>query len=125
MTGQPPNKMSQSPERGRRCCSRSRSATNGRLAGAAAMLTHGVTAHRRTTIGIPAYLPATRIQGSIIARPGVKPCYSRAVKSFSFSGANQAMQLTAPRSVSPLSVATTSNLQPHALSGAVADLVSR
>ena len=38
---------------------------------------------------------------------------------------NQAMQLTAPRSVSPLSVATTCNLQPRALSGAVADLVSR
>ncbi len=91
MTGQPPNKMSQSPERGRRCCSRSRSATNGRLAGAAAMLTHGVTAHRRTTIGIPAYLPATRTQGSITARPGVKPCYSRAVKSFTFSGANHAL----------------------------------
>jgi len=49
---------------------------------------------------------------------------------------NQAMQLTAPRSVSPLWVATTFNsprdesvrladLQPRALSGAVADLVSR
>jgi hypothetical protein len=38
---------------------------------------------------------------------------------------NQAMQLTAPRSVSPLSVATTLNSQPRALSGAVADLVSR
>jgi hypothetical protein len=38
---------------------------------------------------------------------------------------NRAMQLTAPRSISPLSVATTFNLQPRALSGAVADLVSR
>jgi len=38
---------------------------------------------------------------------------------------NQAMQRTAPRSASPLSVATTYNSQPHALSGAVADLVSR
>ncbi len=38
---------------------------------------------------------------------------------------NQAMQLTAPRSVSPIRVATTSNLQPHAVPGAVADLVSR
>jgi hypothetical protein len=38
---------------------------------------------------------------------------------------NQAMQLTAPRSVSPLRVATTFNLQPRAVSGAVADLVSR
>jgi hypothetical protein len=38
---------------------------------------------------------------------------------------NQAMQLTAPRSVSPLRVATTFNLQPRALPGAVADLVSR
>ena len=37
---------------------------------------------------------------------------------------NQAMQLTAPRSVSPLRVATTFNSQPRALSGAVADLVS-
>src|SRR5205085_5153043 len=36
---------------------------------------------------------------------------------------NQAMQLTAPRSVSPLSLAITSNSQPRALSGAVADLV--
>ena len=41
------------------------------------------------------------------------------------AASNQAMQLTAPRSVSPLSVATISNLQPRALSGAVADLVSR
>jgi hypothetical protein len=38
---------------------------------------------------------------------------------------NQAMQLTAPRSVSPLRVATIFNLQLRALSGAVADLVSR
>jgi len=38
---------------------------------------------------------------------------------------NQAMQLTAPRFVSGLRVATTFNLQPHALPGAVADLVSR
>src|SRR5436305_8233156 len=38
---------------------------------------------------------------------------------------NQAMQLTAPRSVCPLRVATPFNLQPRALSGAAADLVSR
>jgi hypothetical protein len=38
---------------------------------------------------------------------------------------NQAMQLTAPRYVSSLSVATTFGLQPRALPGAVADLVSR
>ena len=35
------------------------------------------------------------------------------------------MQRTAPHSVSPLRIATTFNLQPRALSGAVADLVSR
>jgi len=38
---------------------------------------------------------------------------------------NQAMQRTAPRSVFPLAVVTTFNLQARALSGAVADLVSR
>jgi hypothetical protein len=38
---------------------------------------------------------------------------------------NHAMQLAAPRSVSPLRVAITFNLQPGALPGAVADLVSR
>jgi hypothetical protein len=37
-------------------------------------------------------------------------------------GPNQAMQLTAPRSVSPLRVAKTSNSQLHSLPGAVADL---
>jgi hypothetical protein len=41
------------------------------------------------------------------------------------SASNQAMQLTAPRSVFPLSVATPFNLQPRPLPGAVADLVSR
>jgi hypothetical protein len=38
---------------------------------------------------------------------------------------NQAMQLTAPRPVLPLRGAITFNSQPRALSGAVADLVSR
>jgi hypothetical protein len=38
---------------------------------------------------------------------------------------NQAMQLTAPRLVSPRRVAITFRLQPRALPGAVADLVSR
>ena len=38
--------------------------------------------------------------------------------------ANKAMQLTAPRSVSLLCVATTFNLQRRALTGAVADLVA-
>ena len=78
---------------------------------------------------------------------GVPACpaehYTRASPTMSFSPAhgsrcmsstrlrpitersNQAMQLTAPRSVFPLSVATTFHLQPCAASGAVADLVSR
>jgi hypothetical protein len=54
--------------------------------------------------------------------------YDRAARRVFRSAANasnQAMQLTAPRSVSPLCVATTFNLQPRALPGAVADLVSR
>ena len=38
---------------------------------------------------------------------------------------NQAMQLTAPRLVSPRRAAITFRLQPRALPGAVADLVSR
>jgi hypothetical protein len=38
---------------------------------------------------------------------------------------NQAIQLTAPRSVSALYLATTFNVQPRALPGAVVDLVSR
>ncbi|MEA3072603.1 MAG: hypothetical protein QOD29_4049 [Alphaproteobacteria bacterium] len=38
---------------------------------------------------------------------------------------NQAMQLTAPRSVSLPRVATMFNLQPCSFSGAVADLMSR
>ncbi len=96
MTGQPPNKMSQSPERGRRFRSRGRSATNGRLAGAAAMLTHGVAAHRRATIGIPAYTPVTRDPLPTRTRAKAKPCYSPAVKIFSFSGANPALQRNAP-----------------------------
>jgi hypothetical protein len=41
------------------------------------------------------------------------------------NASNQAMQRTAPRSVFPFRVATTSISQPRALSGAVADLVSR
>jgi hypothetical protein len=38
---------------------------------------------------------------------------------------NQAMPLTAPRLVSPRKVGITFRLQPRALPGAVADLVSR
>jgi hypothetical protein len=80
MTGQPPNQMSQSPERGRHGTSRSRAATNGRLAGAAAMLTHGVgglsplhhwrfgllSRHAHRHSGRAAFFPHS--------------CYSRAVK---------------------------------------------
>jgi hypothetical protein len=55
---------------------------------------------------------------------GVKARFVVAASTIS-RPSNQAMQLTAPRSVSPLSVATTFSLQPRALSGAVADLVSR
>ena len=96
MTGQPPNTMSQSPERGRQGSLRSRAATNGRLAGAAAMLTHGVAivsrhhwqsgllprhAHRDfTTPPAPA--------NHSCASPA-SPCYSLAVKSSAAcSGAN-------------------------------------
>ena len=49
----------------------------------------------------------------------------RRVDGVTTNASNQAMQLTAPRSVSPLRVATIFNLQPSALPGAVADLVSR
>ena len=80
MTEQPPNQMSQSPERGRHGTSRSRAATNGRLAGAAAMLTHGVgglsplhhwrfgllSRHAHRHSGRAAFFPHS--------------CYSRAVK---------------------------------------------
>jgi len=38
---------------------------------------------------------------------------------------NQAMQLTAPRLISPLRVAMIFSLEPRALSSAVVDLVSR
>ena len=96
MMGQPPNTMSQSPERGRQGSLRSRAATNGRLAGAAAMLTHGVAivsrhhwqsgllprhAHRDfTTPPAPA--------NHSCASPA-SPCYSLAVKSSAAcSGAN-------------------------------------
>jgi hypothetical protein len=58
MTGQPPNQIGQSPERDR--SSLQSSVTNDRLAGAATMLTHGVAAHDRTTIGASAYVPVMR-----------------------------------------------------------------
>lgn len=96
MTGQPPNKRSQSPERGRRFRSRGRSATNGRLAGAAAMLTHGVAADRRTTIGIPAYTPAIRRILPIRTSEDRKPCYSPAVKISVIRVLTNALQRTAP-----------------------------
>ena len=93
MTEQPPNKMSQSPERGRHACVRSHAATKGRLAGAAAMLTHGVATRGRATIGIPAYVPAIRTRRPITPPASGQPSYSPAVKGFSaFSGANHALQ---------------------------------
>ncbi len=90
MTEQPPNKMSQSPERGQSARSRRPTATKGRLAGAAAMLTHGVATIRRATIGIAAYVPAIRAASPTTPPAVGQPCYSPAVKgSRTFSGANQ------------------------------------
>ena len=96
MTGQPPNQISQSPERGRHGTSRNRAATNGRLAGAAAMLTHGVgglsplhhwrfgllSRHTLRHSGRAAFFPHS--------------CYSRAVKGSACSVANHALQRTRP-----------------------------
>ena len=92
MTGQPPNQISQSPERGRHGTSRNRAATNGRLAGAAAMLTHGVgglsplhhwrfgllSRHTLRHSGRAAFFPHS--------------CYSRAVKGSACSVANHALR---------------------------------
>ena len=92
MTEQPPNKMSQSPERGRHPGWRRRTATKGRLAGAAAMLTHGVATQGCATIGIPAYVPAIRASRPTTPPAARQPCYSPAVKGpASFSGANHAL----------------------------------
>ena len=93
MTEQPPNKMSQSPERGRHNCLRSHAATKGRLAGAAAMLTHGVATQHRATIGIAAYVPAIRTRRPTTPPTAGQASYSPAVKGpSSFSGANHALQ---------------------------------
>ena len=122
MTEPPPNKMSQSPERGRHACLRSHAATKGRLgspiclpplvpdaaasAGTAAMLTHGVATQRRATIGIAAYVPAIRASRPSTPHAAGQPSYSPAVKDpHTFSGANQALQRTAPCVTAPASTA--------------------
>jgi hypothetical protein len=84
----------------------------------------------------PAIPRLDRAQKRLEAALGARfaPRLARGEWSYSFiyrpvsshaNASNQAMQLTAPRSVSPLCVATTFNLRPRALWGAVADLVSR
>ena len=89
MTGQPPNKMSQSPERGRQASLRKTGATNGRLAGAATMLTHGVNGlwplhHWRDG------LHSRHTQCDLVKNRRQKhSCYSRAVKGLVCSFANQ------------------------------------
>src|SRR5207237_1089858 len=99
MTEQPPNRMSQSPERGHRHSLRNSEATNGRLAGAAAMLTHGIAARTGRT-------SRHHWQSGLLSRqarrdlrtgrpPCASPCYSPAVKGLpSFSCANHALQRT-------------------------------
>ena len=115
MTGQPPNQISQSPERGRHGTSRSRAATNGRLAGAAAMLTHGVgglsplhhwrfgllSRHTLPHSGRAAFFPHS--------------CYSRAVKGSACSVANlQGPRIPrSPRTPAAVSSAGFGGAQPH------------
>jgi len=93
MTGQPPNNMSQSPERGRGCPLPDSTATNGRLAGAAAMLTHGVTSeslhHWRSGL-LPRYARGLCSTPRTLAH--ANPSYSLAVKDRICSGANHALQ---------------------------------
>src|SRR5882672_102358 len=94
MTGQPPNTLSQSPERGQGGRLPDSPATNGRLAGAAAMLTHGVASvslhHWRSGLRSR----HARSQRRTTPAP-TKLSYSLAVKGFSpFSGANHALHLT-------------------------------
>ena len=96
MTGQPPNTMSQSPVRGRRVSLRNRAATNGRLAGAAAMLTHGVAIvsrhHWRSGL-----LPHHARRDFTTPPAPAQPSYSLAVKAPpACSGANHALQRTRP-----------------------------
>ncbi len=97
MTGQPPNKMSQSPERGHRSSLRSDCATNGRLAGAAAMLTHGVGG---SLLFEPLHhwrfgLRSRHAHGEFAAVPrAMHACYSRAVKGHACSPANPAGSLS-------------------------------
>src|SRR5262245_44480257 len=95
MTGQPPNLMSQSPERGLGRSLRSSEATNGRLAGAAAMLTDGIAAQTASPLAIR---PTSRHAHchSLTRARHLHASYSPAVKGFSpFSGANPALQRTA------------------------------
>ena len=89
MTGQPPNTVSQSPERGQPDSLRSHAATNGRLAGAAAMLTHGVARvslhHWQSGLRSRSAHP----QRSTPLTPA-NPSYSLAVTATACSGANHA-----------------------------------
>jgi hypothetical protein len=97
MTGQPPNKMSQSPERGRGRPLPGDTATNGRLAGAATMLTHGVT-----TVSLHHWLSglhprhARGFCSTLHTSAYSNPSYSLAVKDRVCSGANHALQRTRP-----------------------------
>ena len=93
MTEQPPNEMSQSPERGRQVRSRRPTATKGRLAGAAAMLTHGVAIGSRHHWHSGLDSRHTRPHRSTPWRFAT-PCYSHAVEGLTFSGANHALQRT-------------------------------
>jgi len=87
MTGQPPNTMSQSPERGQHRPSPGGTATNGRLAGAATMLTHGVAIGSRHHWQSGLHPRHAREQPNT-ATTLLKLSYSLAVKRFSpFSGA--------------------------------------
>ena len=95
--------------------------------------------HGRSTLGFPftdySLDGTTRLPHHLsytlelqVIRPSTRPSDTLRVDAFTVvhpKRPNQAMQRTAPRSLSPIRVATTSNLQSHALSGAVADLVSR
>ena len=97
MTGQPPNTMSQSPERGQCRPWPGGTATNGRLAGAAAMLTHGVTSaslhHWRSGL-LPRHARGHGSTPRTFAH--TNPSYSLAVKDRVCSGANHARQRTRP-----------------------------
>jgi Transposase len=96
MTGQPPNQMSQSPERGRHGTSRNRAATNGRLAGAAAMLTHGVSGLSPLHHWRFGLLSRHALRHSGRAAFFPHSCYSRALKGSACSVANPALLRSAP-----------------------------